>query len=275
MTLALRAGISTCPNDTFAFAGLLEGEVRAPGIELDFVLADVEELNRRFLAGELDVAKVSFHAALAAADAALVLESGAALGRGVGPLLLARPGREAGDRPRVLLPGRWTTAALLWELFHGGEGDVRHVVFSEIMPALRAGDADLGVCIHEGRFTWREQGLALVEDLGARWERATGAELPLGGIAARRALGRDVARRVSAAIRSSVAWARAHEDRALAVARRHAQELAEPVLRAHVELYVNERTLELGDEGRAALAVLAERARARELVAGGGALEVA
>ncbi len=266
MTRTLSVGISTCPNDTFAFAGLLDGAVRAEGLELEFELADVEELNVRMLAGELDVAKVSFHAALAA-PGLFVLRSGSALGRGVGPLLLAAPGRgKPGDlvdgrAPVVLCPGRWTTASLLYELFHRGEGSVEQVVFSEIMPALENGGADFGVCIHEGRFTWRERGLELVEDLGETWEHSTGCALPLGGITARRELGRDVARSVDDALSRSIGWARGNREVALATMRRHAQELSDDVLWAHVDLYVNEYTLDLGDEGRAALEVLSARAR--------------
>lgn len=274
----VRIGISTCPNDTFAFHALLAGEVRAQGLELDFTLLDVEELNRRMLAGELDAAKVSFHAALACAAEVVVLPSGSALGHGVGPLLLAAPPTATGparERPRVLCPGRWTTAHLLWRLFHDGEADVEQVIFSAIFPALQAGRADLGVCIHEGRFTWKEAGLALREDLGATWEAATGAPLPLGGIVVRRALGIGVAQALQDAIRRSIEWGRAHREACLPTMRQHAQELAEPVLWAHVDLYVNERTLDLGAEGRAALAALSERARERGLLEGAGAAALA
>jgi len=271
----LRVGISPCPNDTFAFHALLTGEVRARGLELDFALLDVEQLNERLAAGALDAAKVSFHAALLHADDLLVLPSGSALGFGVGPVLLGAPGgRAPGAGARVLAPGRTTTAALLWRLFHAGDGDLEHVVFSAIFPALQARRADLGVCIHEGRFTWREAGLVFVEDLGETWERATGAPLPLGGIAVRRELGEDVAWRLQDALRASLEWARERREACLPTMRAHAQELADPVLWAHVDLYVNERTLDLGAEGRAALAALGAAARARGLLAPGGALHV-
>ncbi len=273
---ALRVGISTCPNDTFAFHALLAGEVDFPDLELDFALLDVQELNERMLAGELDVAKVSFHAALAMADRAVVLPSGSALGFGVGPLVLAAPGR---GRPapgaRVLCPGEWTTAALLWRLFHAGEGNVEHVVFSAIMPALQRGEADFGVCIHEGRFTWEEAGLERVEDLGETWEEATGAALPLGGIVAARALGPARTRRVQEAVRASLEWGLAHRAACLPTMRAHAQELDEAVVWAHVDLYVNEWTLELGDTGRRALDALSRLARERGLLPSGArALEV-
>jgi len=274
----VRLGISTCPNDTFAFHALLAGEVEPRGVRLAIELADVEELNRRALAGALDVSKVSFHAALAMAGDVVVLPTGSALGRGVGPLVLtggsARP--VGSPEARVLCPGRWTTATLLWRLFHPTQPRVEQRVLSEIMPALRRGEADLGVCIHEGRFTWRQQGLGFVEDLGETWERETSAALPLGGIVARRALGRERIDAVQDAIARSLDWARAHRDACLASMRRHAQELDDDVLWSHVELYVNDETRELGSEGRAALAALAARAHERGLLPDGAttALEV-
>jgi 1,4-dihydroxy-6-naphthoate synthase len=170
----LRIGISPCPNDTFAFHGLLEGEVDAEGLDLEIELADVEELNRRFARGDLDAAKCSFHAALRLAATSVVLPAGAALGFGVGPVLLARePGHSIVHGSRVLCPGEWTTAHLLYRLFHPGEGKVEQVPFSQILPRLELGQADFGVCIHEARFTYAGRGLALVEDLGETWEART------------------------------------------------------------------------------------------------------
>jgi 1,4-dihydroxy-6-naphthoate synthase len=274
----IRVGISTCPNDTFVFHALLTGAVEAPGLALDFELRDVEELNLGMLAGRYDVAKVSFHFALQHAHELVVLPSGSALGFGNGPLLLAAreggvshaagavarggPAARPGPTSRVLCPGAHTTAALLYRLFHPDAAPPRHVVFSEIMPALERGEADFGVCIHEGRFTYAARGLALVEDLGAVWERATGAPLPLGGIVARRALGEDVARRLQAGLRASLAHARAHPASTLPTMRRYAAEQADAVLWQHVELYVNQWTDALGAEGRHALATLGARAAA-------------
>lgn len=263
----VRVGISTCPNDTFAFHGLLTGAVEAPGLDLSFELADVQELNEGVAAGRFDVAKVSFHLALLHARDLVVLPSGSALGFGNGPLLLAA---RAGTRPnagsRVLCPGPHTTATLLYRLFHPTGAAPRHAVFSAIMPALEAGDADFGVCIHEGRFTYASRGLALVEDLGAVWERATGAPLPLGGIVARRAVGADVARRMQAGLAASLAHARANPGATAPTMRRYAAELDERVLWQHVELYVNRWTEALGREGRRALDALATRAAAAGVV---------
>jgi len=265
----LRLGISTCPNDTFAFHALLTGRVRAEGLELSIELGDVQELNERLDRGSLDVAKVSFHAALRATDRWCVLPVGSALGFGVGPLLIAAEGRTTpadplpdGGEPLVLCPGAGTTADLLYGFFHEHEGRVEQVVFSEVLPRLQRSEADFGVCIHEGRFTFAELGLRKVEDLGETWERSTGLPLPLGGIAARRDLGPGVHRALTKAIRASLDHALAHRDETLPTMRRYAQELDDDVLRAHVDLYVNEWTRDLGDEGRSALAELERRARA-------------
>ncbi len=280
MTRRVRVGISTCPNDTFAFHALLAGEVRIPGVELAIELADVEILNERMLAGELDLAKASFHAMLAMSERVRVLPCGAALGSGVGPLLLAARGQgvKAGAIPaseRVLCPGRWTTATLLLRLFHPEATRIEQRVFSAILPELSRGSAGYGVCIHEARFTWREHGVELVEDLGETWERETGGVLPLGGLAVSRALEPELALRLARGVQSSLEWALTHREACLATMRRYAQEQSDAVLWSHVELYVNERTLELGPAGRAALRELSRLAQAHGcLPAGGGELEV-
>lgn len=260
MSERLKLGISPCPNDTFAFAGLLEGAVECDGAALEFELCDVQALNERLARGEFDAAKASFHAALRLGDTTAVLSAGSALGFGVGPLLLSRADAPALDsKSRVLCPGEWTTATLLFQLFHGALR-VEQRIFSEIMPALERGEADFGVCIHEGRFTWKERGLVCVEDLGARWEADFGCALPLGGILFRRTRGPQLATRLCAAIEASIAWSRAHPERALSVMRAHAQELSDEVLWQHVNLYVNTETVCLSSAARTALATLAAQA---------------
>ena len=262
MSCTIHLGISTCPNDTFAFHGLMNDCVDLRGLEFNVELIDIQQLNDRLFRDEFDVAKTSFHAALLLADQTIVLPSGSALGFGVGPLLLAaKPGViPATNDQLTLCPGRHTTAALLFALFYPRTTRVEHVVFSEIMPALQAGEADFGVCIHEGRFTWRDQGLALVEDLGERWESETGCPLPLGGIVARRRLPREKIAAVQQVIHDSLKYALAHPAEALPTMRRYAQEFDDEVLRQHVELYVNQWTVNLGDEGRMALKELSKRA---------------
>ena len=274
MSRAIRLGISTCPNDTFAFHGLLTRAVDWRGLDFEVELVDVETLNERLLAGDFDVCKASFHAALLAANDVVVLPSGSALGFGVGPLLLAA---EQGTRPAdagqlALCPGRHTTAALLFDLFHPRSCRVEHVVFSEIMPRLEARTADFGVCIHEGRFTWRQRGLELVEDLGSRWEAETGCPLPLGGIVARRRLPIATIAAVQEVIHDSLLLAIGDRDAALPTMRAHAQEFDDRVLMEHVDLYVNDWTLDLGVEGSRALDELS--ARAASLGLGVGRLQV-
>ncbi len=271
-TLPVKIGISTCPNDTFAFAPLLTGRVSAPEPGFEFVLMDIEELNRALFAGELDVGKASFHAALLLAETMLVLPSGSALGFGVGPLLLAsqansNPASFTNSKPAILLcPGEHTTATLMAKIFLGdliqaGIVRIEQCLFSRIMPGLVAGKADFGVCIHEGRFTWQDQGLHLVEDFGRRWETETGLPLPLGGILANKKLSPALLQSIQTAIHDSIVWSLAHPAEALPVMRQHAQEFDDDVLMKHVELYVNDWTVNLGETGQKALARLCSRSR--------------
>jgi len=264
----LTIGISSCPNDTFAFHALIAGEVRCDGFELDFRIGDVEEQNRALDAGELSVSKGSFALAIARSAELCVLDSGAALGFGVGPVLLGTAeAAPLGADSRVLAPGAWTTANLLYRLLHPAVNAPRQVVFSEIMPALARGDADYGVCIHEGRFTYADHGLLLHEDLGASWEARTQSPLPLGGILARKDLGVERLIALSDAVGRSIDWAREHPEAALVTMRAHAQEQADEVLWKHVELYVNDWTRRLGERGRGALRTLEDEARAARLLA--------
>jgi 1,4-dihydroxy-6-naphthoate synthase len=268
--MKLRVGLSTCPNDTFAFHGLLSGATDRHGLDLDFSLLDVQELNERLARGELDAGKASFAAALVLTDRFGVLPVGAALGFGVGPLVVAaRPRPPPDERSTVLCPGAGTTAFLLLRLLLPRAKNVEHVRFDRILPAVARGEADFGVVIHEGRFTYRAHGLSCVADLGTLWEERAHCALPLGGLLARRSLGTDVHRRLTAAVRASLDHARARPDEAFSTMRRHAQELATDAIWKHVELYVNDRTRELGSEGAAALAALERAARGAGLLARG------
>lgn len=284
MKRSIRIGISTCPNDTFAFHGLMNGKVDCQGLDFRFELLDVEQLNQLLLAGEFDVVKASFHAALLLSESVGVLDAGSALGFGVGPLLLAgkadcSPSDAFVDatgkkrNPIVLCPGAHTTANLLYRLFFPGQGRIENVVFSDIMPRLKSGQADFGVCIHEGRFTYREEGLACVADLGDLWERETNAPLPLGGIVARHELGGELHHKINAAIRASIEYGLAHRSETVATMKRYAQEFSENVLFAHVDLYVNDWTVSLSAAGGSsadgwrALALLCEKARQARVVA--------
>lgn len=238
------------------------------GLQFEVELIDIQQLNDRLLDGDFDVAKSSFHAALLLADQTVVLPSCSALGFGVGPLLLAARANElpVSVQQRTLIPGKHTTAALLFALFYPDTTTVEQSVFSEIMPRLRNRTADFGVCIHEGRFTWQNEGLSLVEDLGTRWERETHCPLPLGGIVARRSLEPEVTRKVQSVIYDSLQLALSNPNIALPTMRRYAQEFDDSVLMRHVELYVNEWTVNLGEIGRRSLEELSKRAIAIGLV---------
>jgi 1,4-dihydroxy-6-naphthoate synthase len=255
----LRLGISPCPNDTFAFHAIMHRAVDLRGLEFDIELLDVQALNEGLAAGRYDVAKASFAAALQLAGTHGVLRAGSALGFGVGPLLVAaRPDTELAATSTVLCPGPDTTATLLFRCLHPDCPRITHRVFSEIAPALQAGEADTGVLIHEGRLTYQRDGLTLLEDLGASFERVTGAPVPLGGILARLDLGDDVAVCANAVIRDSIAYGWAHRAETLPTIREHAQELDEAVIWPYVELYVTDHTSDLGDDGECALGALRE-----------------
>jgi 1,4-dihydroxy-6-naphthoate synthase len=261
--MKLRLGLSTCPNDTFAFHAILERRVDLRGLEFEPELLDVQQLNDGLFAGRYDISKASFHAALLLANDYGAVRAGAALGFGVGPLLVAaRPDVQPGPGARVLCPGPTTTATLLYRCLHPDGGAIDHAVFSRVGAVLRRGDADLGVLIHEGRLTYERDGLTLIEDLGASFERLAQAPIPLGGILASLALPDDVVERFTAVLRDSIAYGWANRDEVLGTIRRYAQELDEDVIWPYVALYVNEHTVDLGDDGIRALQTLERTAAA-------------
>ncbi len=264
----VRIAISTCPNDTFAFHGLMHRHVDWRGLDFEFELLDIQQLNDRMLAGQFDVIKGSYFAALRLADRIVVLPSGSALGFGVGPLLLAAaPDISPTLHSQLTLcPGELTTAHLLFQLFYPQTTRIEQTIFSQIMPRLKERTADFGVCIHEGRFTWQHEGLYLVEDLGTRWESETGCPLPLGGIFASNRLAPAMIQKVQSALLDSLHYARQHADEALSTMRHYAQEFDDRVLMKHVELYVNDWTFDLGTSGQQAIATLCQRAHLASLM---------
>jgi len=268
MTRTLTLGYSPCPNDTFIFHALVHGFVSSPDFTVQERLEDVETLNQLALAGVLDLTKISYHALGHLRDRYALLRSGGALGRGCGPLVIAtRPTTmTALHGKRIAIPGTLTTANLLLQLYGEGYGNVLPIPFDRIMPALRSGEADAGVIIHESRFTYQTAGFFAVQDLGAWWEAETGLPLPLGGILARRDLGTETIHAVDAAIRASLEHARAHPDAARVYIRAHSQELDDAVTAAHIHLYVNDFSLDLGKEGVRAVETLLARAEARGLI---------
>ncbi len=264
----LRFGFSPCPNDTFAFHALVHGQVLTPGFSLEPVLADVEELNRKALGVELELSKLSFHALAHVLDDYVLLRSGAALGRGCGPLLVAKPGNQNLDLSKALIavPGRYTTAHLLLTLYAGAPPQVEPMLFSDVMPAVARGDYEAGLIIHEGRFTYERLGLESVVDLGQWWEAETGLPIPLGCIAARRDLGFELGIALEKALAQSVAQAWADPEASRQYVLAHSQEMENQVVDQHIELYVNSFTQDLGNEGLNAVEYMLEKGRAAGLL---------
>lgn len=252
-------GFTPCPNDAFAFHALVHGLVP---FEVEPVLYDIEELNRRAAAGELQLTKLSFGAAAAAGERYRLLRSGAALGRGVGPLVVAREpaSLERAAAGRVAVPGLETTAYRLLRLAAPALGDVVELRYDRILRAVVEGDVDAGLIIHESRFTYREHGLVRVADLGEWWEGDTGLPVPLAGIFARSDLEPGTVAEAEAAVRASVEYAFAHPEASRDYVRSLAQELSDEVCASHIALYVNERSVDIGDEGLVAARRLIGRA---------------
>ena len=262
----LRLGFSPCPNDAFVFHALVHGLV-APTLDWEVHLEDVETLNGMAENGELDVAKVSYHAFGRIAPAWWMLGAGGALGRGVGPLVVARDAHAPLDGATVATPGGRTTANLLFDLYAPPGARRVEMRYDRILAAVADGEVDAGLIIHESRFTYPEHGLERVVDLGAWWEGVSGTLIPLGGIAIRRDLPDATIDAVARAVRDSVAAAFADPDASAAYVAEHAQEMAPDVRRRHVETYVTEHSLDVGDDGRVAVRTLLDRAADRGRIA--------
>jgi 1,4-dihydroxy-6-naphthoate synthase len=268
MTTPLSLAYSTCPNDTFAFFGLASGQVTCQDISFQISLADVETLNQAARSRVYDVTKLSFAAMGNLRSNYWLLKSGAALGRGCGPLIVARSGCGIASLPdaAIAVPGMDTTACLLAGLYLGKPLRAFPMTFDRIMPEVSKGNFDYGVIIHEGRFTYPEYGLVSILDLGLWWERQTGLPVPLGCIAAAKNLEPDVVKKVEQAISDSIAFAFAHPDQTMPYVRAHAQEMAPAVIQQHIDLYVNEFSLGIGPEGVRAIETLFAMAEAGGII---------
>jgi 1,4-dihydroxy-6-naphthoate synthase len=259
---------SPCPNDTYIFAALTNGLLPdAPHVEV--VLDDVEALNVAARSGRHELTKVSYGAIPYLLDGYRILRAGGALGRGCGPLVIAREARDLAtfDSNAVFaIPGRMTTAFLLLRLALGREPNVKVMRFDAIVDAVAAGEVDAGLIIHESRFTYAKAGLACVVDLGDWWEATTGNPIPLGAILVRRDIGDTAARAIDDAIRRSLEFARTREPEIIDYVRAHAFEMDDDVMRAHIGLYVNDYSDDVGTGGVAAVRDLFERAAAHGLI---------
>lgn len=264
----LTLGFSPCPNDTFMFYPLVHNLVDTGGLSFHERLEDVETLNQLALQGGLDVSKVSYHALGHLRDQYALLRSGSALGRGCGPLLVAcEPCDPASLRRKTIaIPGRYTTAKLLLQLFDPELVNFLVMPFNEIMDAVLCGNADAGVIIHESRFTYHGFGLHKLVDLGEWWETETGLPIPLGGIVARRSLGAEVIRQIDCSLQQGVSYSRTHPEEAGGYIRQHSQEMSAEVCAAHIDLYVNDFSNDLGEEGERAINCLLQRAERAGLI---------
>lgn len=266
--LTLTLGYSPCPNDTFLFYPLVHGLVDTDGFAFSERLEDVETLNRLAMEGVPDVCKVSCHAFAHLRENYVLLRSGGAMGRGCGPLVVAREPMTPGDlkNRRIAVPGRYTTALLLLNLLQPDPGEIVCLPFHRIMDAVARGSVDAGLIIHESRFTYPSYGLQLVIDLGVWWEGRTGLPLPLGGIAARRSLGPAALSTLDRIVRSSVLYARSHPDESAGYVRSHSREMSDEVCASHIGLYVNDFSLDPGREGEQALETLLSLAERQGLI---------
>lgn len=264
----LRLGYSPCPNDTFIFGPLATGRLDISNCSLDITHADVETLNNCAREGIFELTKISVHAFALVANHYALLRSGAALGRGCGPLVVAREPRsmESLRGEAIAIPGELTTANLLLQLYGEDFSKVFPMSYESIMPRLQQGDLTAGVIIHEGRFTYHSYGLHAVLDLGKWWEETQDLPLPLGAILVRRDLGANVAWGVEEGIRRSLLYARQHPGEIWPYIKMHAQEMDDSVIRQHIDLYVNDYSMELGEDGSLAIRTLLELAHNRGLV---------
>lgn len=265
--MKLTLGFSPCPNDTFIFDALVNKKIDTGGLEFEPVLGDVETLNQWALEGKLQVTKLSFPAFFRSLKEYALLNAGSALGRGVGPLLVAGSKfRHLADLPKnhisspneleVVLPGINTTANLLFSFAFPGAKKKSFMVFSGIEEAVISGRFDLGVIIHESRFTYQSKGLLKVMDLGTYWEEKMKVPIPLGGIAIRRNIEKSIAGRVDVLIKKSLEYAFENYPTVTDYVKRHSQEMDEAVMRQHIDLYVNNYSLDLGTDGRNAIQIL-------------------
>jgi 1,4-dihydroxy-6-naphthoate synthase len=266
----LTLAFSPCPNDCFIFDALVHGRIETGGLAFDVRLDDVEALNAAAFAGEADVTKLSFHAYAYCVDSYVLLDAGSALGSNCGPLLISkRPlTREevARGEVRIAIPGKFTTANLLLGLAFPSARNTTAMLFSDIEDAVLDGRVDAGVIIHENRFTYESRGLRKVVDLGELWESEMRVPIPLGGIVIKRSLPDEVKQRVNGAIRRSVEYAFANRDLSLPYVRAHAQAMSDEVMYKHIDLYVNQYSVDLGPLGRRAVEVLFERAAATGVI---------
>lgn len=273
--MKLTLGFSPCPNDTFIFDALIHHKIDTEGLEFEVVFDDVETLNQKALRAELDITKLSFHAFAYVANQYALSDAGSALGFGVGPLLISKKYnaetlqaalKKENHNLKIGIPGKYTTANFLLGIAYPELQNKQEMVFSEIENALLNDEIDLGLIIHENRFTYQDKGLTKIVDLGDYWEKQTGCAIPLGGIVINRKLERAVQLKINRLIRQSVEYAFAHPKSGIEFIKEHAQAMDESVMYKHIELYVNQYSINLGAEGRKAIDSLFTLAQERNII---------
>jgi 1,4-dihydroxy-6-naphthoate synthase len=269
--MKLTIGFSPCPNDTFIFDALIHHKIDTEGLDFEVFYDDVETLNQKAFRGELDITKLSYHAFAYAADKYILLDAGSALGFGVGPLLITKQADVSHlisniSNLKIGIPGKYTTANFLLSLAFPNATNKQEIIFSDIENAVLDGRIDIGLIIHENRFTYQDKGLHKIIDLGDFWEKRTGCAIPLGGIVANRNLPLDVQHKINRVLQRSVEFAFANPKSGLEYIRSHAQEMSEEVMYKHIELYVNQFSVDLRAEGKRAVKLLFDTALEKGII---------
>jgi len=248
--MKLTLGFSPCPNDTFIFDAIVHQKIDTEGLEFEVIFADVEQLNKWAFVGKLDATKLSYNAFTYCIDKYILLDSGSALGRNCGPLLIKTPSTILTSESKIAIPGKYTTANMLLSIASPEYTNKVETLFSEIENDILSGKADAGLIIHENRFTYQGKGLEKVQDLGEFWEEETGLPIPLGGIVVNRNLPFEIQKRLERVLRKSVEYAFENRESSSEFVKFHAQEMATEVIDGHINLYVNKFSISLGEEGR-------------------------
>ncbi|MEO5594267.1 MAG: 1,4-dihydroxy-6-naphthoate synthase [Chitinophagaceae bacterium] len=254
--MTLTIGFSPCPNDTFIFDALINKKIDTGGFSFEPVLEDVQTLNNWAIAGKLDISKISYGVLPLILKEYIVLNSGGALGKGVGPLLISKnemDSQEKINEKTIAIPGENTTAHMLFSLAYPGAQHKQFIIFSGIEDAVINSQADLGVIIHESRFTYQQKGLKKIIDLGEYWEKETQYPIPLGGIVIKRNIDYSMQKKIDALIRKSVEYAFSNYPVLADYVKQHSQEMEESVMRQHIDLYVNNYSIDLGKDGKEAV----------------------
>ncbi len=255
-------GFSTCPNDTFIFDAMVHNKINTEGLNFKLVMGDVEELNNMAIKAELDITKISYHAYAYISKNYKILNSGSALGRNNGPLLISKRKIYPDEVPflKIAIPGKHTTANLILHTAYPQIESVKEYLFSDIENVVLDNEADAGLIIHETRFTYEKRGLKKIIDLGEHWEQTTGLPVPLGGIIINRKLSDDIQQKVNRVLRRSIDFAFENPNSGLEFIKKYAQEMDESVMRKHIELYVNDFTKDLGELGKKSIRYLLDKA---------------